>query len=88
LVPPEVPKNLLVSHFPQELSVALHGHNQAHAAECGIRVRVAVHAGEVLRDGHGVTSTAINSAFRLLEAGDLKQALRDSPGVVALIASG
>lgn len=88
LVPPEIPKNLLVSRFPQELSVALHAHNEAHEAESRIRVRVVVHAGEVHRDGHGVAGTAINVAFRLLEASELKQALLGSPGLVALIASG
>jgi len=35
-----------------------------------------------------MVGTAINVAFRLLEAGDLKQALANSPGLVALIASG
>jgi tetratricopeptide (TPR) repeat protein len=87
LVPPEIPKNLLVSRFPQELSVALRAHNDAHQEEARIRVRLAVHAGEIHRDGHGVASTAINIAFRLLEASELKQALRTSPGLVALIAS-
>ena len=51
-------------------------------------MRLAVHAGEVHRDGYGMVGTAINVAFRLLEAGDLKQALANSPGLVALIASG
>jgi class 3 adenylate cyclase len=88
LVPAEIPKNLLVSRFPHELSLALRGHNQAHAARSRIRVRLAVHAGEVHRDKHGVVGTAINVAFRLLEASQLKRALRSSPGLVAVIASG
>jgi tetratricopeptide (TPR) repeat protein len=87
LVPPEIPKSVLVSRFPQELSVALRAHNQAHAAGSRIRVRLAVHGGEVHHDGHGVTGTAVNVTFRLLEAAGLKQALRSSPGLVALIAS-
>jgi tetratricopeptide (TPR) repeat protein len=87
LVSPEIPKDLLVSQFPQELAVALHAHNQMHAAGSKIRVRLVVHAGEVHRDRHGVAGKAINVAFRLLEASELKQALRDSPGLVALIAS-
>jgi class 3 adenylate cyclase len=87
LVPPDVPKNLLVAHFPQELSVALRSHNEAHAAETRIRVRLVVHAGEVHQDGYGVAGTAINVAFRLLEARALKQALVETPGLVAVIAS-
>ena len=87
LIPPEVPKNLLVAHFPQELSAALRSHNEAHAAESRIRVRLVVHAGEVHRDEHGVAGTAINVAFRLLEARALKQALLETPGLLAVIAS-
>jgi tetratricopeptide (TPR) repeat protein len=87
LVPPEVPKNLLVTRFPQELSVALSSHNEISGAESRVRVRVVVHAGEVHRDGYGVVGTAINTAFRLLEASALKRALHDSPGAVALITS-
>ncbi len=87
LIPPEVPKNLLAAHFPQELSIALRSHNKAHAAESQIRVRLVVHAGEVYRDSYGVAGTAINVAFRLLEAGALKQALLETPGLVAVIAS-
>src|SRR6266568_1376091 len=50
LVSPEVPKELLVTCFPRELSVALRSHNQAHPAESRIRVRLVVHAGEIHRD--------------------------------------
>jgi hypothetical protein len=46
-----------------------------------------MHAGEIHHDQHGVTGTAINTAFRLLDAEPLKQALRDSPGTLAVIAS-
>jgi tetratricopeptide (TPR) repeat protein len=87
LVPPDVPKSLLVSLFPQELSFALRAHNQAHPAESRIRVRLVVHGGEIHRDRHGVVGTAVNVAFRLLEAPELKHALRRSPGQMALIAS-
>jgi hypothetical protein len=49
--------------------------------------RMAVHAGEVTYDDHGVTATAINLAFRLLQARSLKIALTTSPGTLALIVS-
>jgi tetratricopeptide (TPR) repeat protein len=88
LVPPEIPKDLLVSRLPGELTAALLRHNEAHPAGSRIRIRLVVHAGEVHRDRHGVAGTAINVAFRLLEASELKQALRQAPGPVALIASG
>jgi hypothetical protein len=38
-------------------------------------------------DDHGVTSGAINLAFRLLEAGPLRAALAGSAGVLAVITS-
>ena len=67
--------------------VTLRSHNQAHAAESRIRVRLVMHAGEILRDEYGVAGTAINVAFRLLEARALKQALAGSPGSVAPLAA-
>jgi WD40 repeat protein len=87
LVPPQVPKALLVTRFPQELSVALRSYNRGHGSSSRIRVRLVVHAGEIHEDRYGVAGTAINVAFRLLEAHALKQALAGSPGLVALIAS-
>ena len=48
---------------------------------------MALHAGEVHFDEHGVTAAAVNLAFRLLDAGPLKAALASSSGVLAVIAS-
>jgi len=87
LVPPEVPKAVLVAGVPGELVTALGAHNQAHPGQARIRLRLAVHAGEVCYDEHGVAGTAINFACRLLEAEALKRALGSSRGVLAVIAS-
>ena len=48
---------------------------------------MALHAGEVNYDEHGVTAASVNLAFRLLDASALKAALAGSPGVLAVIAS-
>lgn len=48
---------------------------------------MALHAGEVRYDEHGVTGASVNLAFRLLEAPPLRAALAGSPGVLAVIAS-
>jgi tetratricopeptide (TPR) repeat protein len=48
---------------------------------------MALHAGEVSFDEHGVTAASVNLTFRLLDAPPLKAALTGSPGVLALIAS-
>jgi tetratricopeptide (TPR) repeat protein len=87
LIPAEVPKGFFVESIPRELAGALREHNAAHRAEERIRLRVALHAGEVYYDEHGVTAESINLAFRLLDARPLKSALADSPGVLALIVS-
>ena len=87
LIPAEVPKGLFVGSMPRELGEALQEHNAAHRTEERIRLRVALHAGEVYYDEHGVTAESINLAFRLLDARPLKDALAQSPGVLALIVS-
>lgn len=87
LVPPDVPKGLFVEEFPHALADALRKHNEARPCEERIRLRMALNAGEINFDDHGVTAAAINLAFRLLDAEPLKLALADSPGVLAMIAS-
>jgi tetratricopeptide (TPR) repeat protein len=87
LAPADVPKARFVESMLDALVAALRGYNTAHPAEEQIRLRMVLHAGEVTYDDHGVTSTAINLAFRLLDAAPLKAALADSPGLLALITS-
>ncbi len=49
---------------------------------------MALHAGEVCYDEHGVTAASINLAFRLLEADPLRAALAMlAQGVLAVITS-
>ena len=52
-----------------------------------LRLRVALHAGEVHRDEHGVTGSAVTHAFRLNEAEAVRAALRDGPASLALVVS-
>lgn len=84
---PDVPKSLFVESLPAALAAALRGHNDTHPEAERIRLRMALHAGEVQYDEHGATAASINLTFRLLEAGPLKQALAGSPGVLAVITS-
>jgi tetratricopeptide (TPR) repeat protein len=88
LAPAETPKTPLVDAVPHALVKALREHNTTHAVAARIRLRMAVHAGEVTYDRHGFTSTAVNVAFRLLDAAPLKTVLAESPGVLAVITSG
>ena len=87
LVSPEVPKSWLVTRLPIHMAAALGRHNATCPANARIRLRMAVHAGEVHFDAHGVTGSAVNKTFRLVEAPALKSALDGSAGVLALIVS-
>ncbi|GAA1310670.1 hypothetical protein [Saccharothrix xinjiangensis] len=87
LVPPEYAKAPLAEVLPGALARALREHNDTGPAAQRLRVRMAVHAGEVVFDRHGVTSTAVTTAFRLLDAPPVKKALADSPGLVVLVVS-
>jgi tetratricopeptide (TPR) repeat protein len=87
LVPPQVPKTVLAAGVPGELAAAVRAHNRGHGRDARLRLRLALHGGEVAHDAYGVSGTAVTVAFRLLEAGPLKQALAGSPGVLAVIAS-
>jgi CheY-like chemotaxis protein len=87
LVGSEVPKSLFVESLPSALASALRVHNSAHADPERIRLRMALHAGEVNFDEHGVTSASINLTFRLLECDPVKEALAESSSVLAVITS-
>ena len=87
LIGPEVPKSVFVESLPSTLVSALCMHNGEHPDPERIRLRMALHAGEVNLDEHGATGASINLTFRLLEYGPVKAALAESPGVLAVIAS-
>jgi len=87
LVPPDVPKALLVEQLPPVLVRLLDAHNASHRAEERIRLRLVLHAGEVHHDEHGVSGGALVHAFRLVDLSLLKAALAASPGVLAVIVS-
>ncbi|MFJ6675098.1 hypothetical protein ACIQMJ_28680 [Actinosynnema sp. NPDC091369] len=87
LVPPDVAKSLFVERLPMALAAHLDRHNAAHEPAERIRLRVAVHAGEVYPDGDGVVGHAVNHVCRLVDSDPLRQALADVPGPVALMVS-
>jgi class 3 adenylate cyclase len=87
LVGSDVPKSLFVESLPSALVRALHMYNSARPDPERIRLRMALHAGEVNYDKHGATAAAINLTFRLLESGPVKEALAGSSGVLAVITS-
>ncbi|VVJ19472.1 Uncharacterised protein [Amycolatopsis camponoti] len=88
LVPAEYPKAVFSELVPGALLAFLAEHNRAHQLPERIRLLAALHAGEVSYDAHGRTGTAIVHAFRLLQAEVVQDALADSGGDLAVIASG
>jgi tetratricopeptide (TPR) repeat protein len=87
LAPASATKALFVDPLPRGLIAALRAHNDSRPDAERIRLRMALHAGDVHHDAHGVTSASLNLAFRLIDAAPLKAALASSPGVLAVITS-
>jgi hypothetical protein len=75
LVAATVPKSLFADSFVPNLFSLLEEHNSTAGVHERIRLRVALHAGEVHYDAHGVAGTSVNLAFRLLDAPPLKAAV-------------
>ncbi|TCO62474.1 ATP-binding protein [Actinocrispum wychmicini] len=87
IVPPDVSKVLLLDPLLGNLNAALVDYNRDARLSERIRLRLALHAGEVGRDEHGLSGTDVIVAFRLLDAEELKGALRHSPVPLAAIVS-
>lgn len=87
----EIPKPHLVSRLVPELAQSLLDHNLSlppqELARRGMRLRVAIHAGEVHRDGNGFFGEALDIACRLLEARRLKRSLATSTDPLVLVVS-
>ncbi|WP_233611929.1 hypothetical protein [Amycolatopsis sp. WAC 01376] len=87
LVPRDVDKAAFIEAALPVLVTRLRVHNHTHPEAQRIRLRIALHAGEVGYDEHGVSSSSVTLTFRLCEAPPLKAALAASPGVLVAIAS-
>ncbi|MEV0676374.1 hypothetical protein AB0I60_07590 [Actinosynnema sp. NPDC050436] len=87
VLPAEVPKLRLVDALPERVAAGLRRYNAVHASGARLRMRMAVHAGEVHHDGHGKTGPALIFACRILDARDAKRALADSTATLVLIVS-
>jgi hypothetical protein len=87
LVPAEISKTLFVNYLPDALVKELTIHNRTHPPSEKIRMRLALHAGEISYDSHGAAGAAITNTCRLLESGTLKLAHAQSSAVLAIISS-
>ncbi|MEV8438230.1 tetratricopeptide repeat protein [Actinosynnema sp. NPDC051121] len=87
LAPPDVVKGLFTEVLPDALLAEVRGHNAGRGAGERMRLRVAVHAGEVRFDDHGVVGVAVNHTFRLLDAPPVRAALAGSAAPLVLVVS-
>ncbi|EMD24920.1 hypothetical protein [Amycolatopsis azurea] len=83
----ETPKALFVDSLPGHLALELTRHNSTHPQEEQMRLRLALHAGEITYDDYGVTGYSIIHAFRILDTPSLKVALAGSSAILAIIGS-
>ncbi|WP_086852866.1 effector-associated domain 2-containing protein [Amycolatopsis kentuckyensis] len=86
-LPTDVAKADLVAELPDRMLAELRRYNDVHADEANVRLRMALHAGEVYQGSHGTVSDANSYAFRLLDASAVKDALKESKAVLALVVS-
>ncbi|MFI9454715.1 ATP-binding protein [Amycolatopsis sp. NPDC052450] len=87
ILPPTVAKSALVEALPTRLVTALREYNTGRPSEEAIRLRLALHAGEIHYDDHGVVGRAVNHAFRLLDAPVFTAAHARSGGLLSMITS-
>ncbi|ONI79905.1 hypothetical protein ALI144C_24565 [Actinosynnema sp. ALI-1.44] len=87
VVPAEVAKAVFVDALPQALVAVVREHNQRVPDNRRLRLRVALHSGEVPVDEAGQVGASVNFAFRLVDADPLRKAQDETGGPVAFIAS-
>jgi hypothetical protein len=81
--PPEVLLRRVIPAF----GVLLAEYNTVRPPQRQLRVRVVVHAGTVFYDANGCFGEALDTAFRLLDATRVKQALRTADAPLSLVVS-
>jgi class 3 adenylate cyclase len=88
----KAPKTILLNRVIPALSRLLADYNaslpRASRAQRLLRVRVVVHAGEVHYDANGCFGEALDVAFRLLDASQVKRALLGAAEPLILVVSG
>jgi hypothetical protein len=88
----QVPKALVLTQVVPAFNRLLADYNaslpRAERTQRQLRVRVVVHAGEVHYDANGCFGEALDVAFRLLDAGQVKRMLVEASGSLILVVSG
>lgn len=87
MAPSDVPKHLFATALPSAIVDFLGVYNAPRAEAARIRLRMAVHSGDVIQDSNGVFGAALATTVRLLDSADLRLALSSSDSVLAVIAT-
>jgi hypothetical protein len=88
LVPASVAKEVITEGFVRELDTELATYARRSGASVAMRMRVALHAGDVVRDAEGWVNAELNTACRLVDLPALRDALEQVPSArLALIVS-
>jgi class 3 adenylate cyclase len=87
VAPPQVPTESFASPLTGWVRAGLRRHNRLSSDIAQIRLRMAVHTGQVRFDAHGVAGQALVHAYRLLEAPVFKTMLASTRGELGLIVS-
>ncbi|WUH98781.1 hypothetical protein OHR68_35580 [Spirillospora sp. NBC_00431] len=78
---------VLVTDLPRQLGDAVRRHNLAAAPDMRMRLRMALDAGFVHKEGKSYTGDVLNRTARLLDAPEFKTKMRDQGAEFAVIAS-
>jgi hypothetical protein len=87
VIPAHMPTITVIDPLVEQIQMRLRRYNRLSSPVAQVRLRLAVHIGEVYRDGHGLAGKAVNELFRMLDAPDLRQAVQVSETGLALIVS-
>jgi class 3 adenylate cyclase len=87
VVPPDTPASAVAARALGQLAAALRRHNQSASDALRMQLRVALHAGPVIRDAQGVTGHAINQTARLVQARILRKRLTETRADLGVIVS-
>lgn len=88
LIPSTVSKMRLVDPLLARIAVQVRQHNEMSSERGRIRLRVALHAGEVARDDKGWSGSELNTACRLVNSSSLRAAAAEHADIpVAVIVS-
>lgn len=87
VLPPAAEPARLVHPLPDHLRGALRTHNRLAVEQARMRLRIALHSGQLSTDDNGLVGTTVNHVARLLDAPAFKQAIEETTAPLGVLAS-